>query len=68
MGLGGGDERECLHESVYVFAIFDVAWRGRQRGGDGGWGVDLGDAVEADEFVHVGAGGRGGGEEDVVVS
>jgi hypothetical protein len=66
--LGGGDEGECLHESVYVFAVFEIAWRWWQGRRNGGRGVDLGDAVQTREVVHVGVGGRGGGEEDEVVA
>lgn len=57
-----------MHEGVEVFAVFEIARWWWQGGGDGARGVDLGDAVEADEFVHIVAGGDGSREEDKIVS
>lgn len=65
--LGGGDQGEGLHQAVEVLAVLQVAGRRRDRGGDRGRGVDLRDAVQAEEFGFVVLRGGGRGEEDEVV-
>ena len=52
---------------MHVFALDDHAFGRRHGGFDGGWGVGLGEAMEAADVVLVGSCVGGIGEDEEVV-
>lgn len=65
--LGGRAEGVVLDEGVDVFALEEHAIWGWHWGGDGGWGVGMGEVVEVSDVVMVGARVGWVGEDEEVV-
>lgn len=65
--LGGRAEGVVLDEGVDVFPLEEHAIWGWHGGGDGGWGVGMGEVVEVSDVVMVGARVGWVGEDEEVV-